>query len=540
MNTHCNKISSHGLKLFSTNAFGLASKLGVFRHALAQLEPDVAIITETKFTSEKVSVADTISPGYHAPFRRDRTGSGGGVAIWVKSTLPVMQLEALSHPDHEMIWVSVESESKTKLVVCGAYRSGSASPTDVSLIEHLDANLPRARTHGAHLILAGDFNVHSKEWLGSTKTTQAGEALEDLCATHGLLQHVSEPTRGDNPLDLVMSTFQDPVTTSLLAPLGRSDHAIVISEFPSLIPRREAPTKRTVLRYNNADWGRMRAHFRNLDWSTIFVDDPDASCNNVTHAISLAVQRFVPSKVLTIRSSDPRWWTPECSQARAAKDKMWRRWRKNPTCDILKSMYIDAVNTSIRVTNRAMNSHQSRLRESLQNGSLKDKQWWSTMKSASGVGRCSDIPLLVTSDGSECVTGSEKAEAFGQFFSKKCSLGSRDLQEHDLDEVQRPPISIKNVHFRPQAVQRVLSRLDPSKATGPDGISARVLKECAHELSFPSCPAFRSLFYQGSSASLMEDSKCGAYPQTLLSVDPQELSASVTIEHHVQGNGNNR
>ena len=40
-------------KLLLTNAFGLMSKLGEFQHVVTTHLPDIAIVTETKFTAEK-------------------------------------------------------------------------------------------------------------------------------------------------------------------------------------------------------------------------------------------------------------------------------------------------------------------------------------------------------------------------------------------------------------------------------------------------------------------------------------------------------
>ena len=34
-----------------------------------------------------------------------------------------------------------------------------------------------------------------------------------------------------------------------------------------------------------------------------------------------------------------------------------------------------------------------------------------------------------------------------------------------------------------QGVEKLLSGLDPNKATGPDGISPRILKELSHEIA---------------------------------------------------------
>ena len=85
-------------RLLCTNAFGLSSKLGDFQHALLQHNTDVAVVTETKFTTENVQVSDTIFPGYSLPFWLDRTAHRGGIAIWVRSTLPALIIDELPPP----------------------------------------------------------------------------------------------------------------------------------------------------------------------------------------------------------------------------------------------------------------------------------------------------------------------------------------------------------------------------------------------------------------------------------------------------------
>ena len=105
------------------------------------------------------------------------------------------------------------------------------------------------------IILAGDFIVlHNTSRLCSTITiTGAGIALGELCAAHNLQwfnQHVFQPigcskpldlvvsdfstpasTSVHHPLDLVISDFSTPASTSVHHPLGRYDHATAITGF---------------------------------------------------------------------------------------------------------------------------------------------------------------------------------------------------------------------------------------------------------------------------------------------------------------------
>ena len=257
--------------------------------------PDIAVVTETKFTPEKCSAADSTFPGNSSPIRRDRTAHGGGVAVWLKNGLAHQQLAQSSTGSHEVIWLSLRLHCCRKVVVCAAYRPGSSADDDISLLEHIDTMIPRLRHHGTQIIIAGDFNVHNRVWICSNRTTTTGEFAEDVCLDHGLQQHVVVPTRGSNTLDLVMSDFAHTPAMHYFSPLGKFDHCIVVAKF--CVPlRREPKTTRTVWRYKNADWHRLRHFFRTLDWSTQLSDDGSASCHLITERILEGMHRFIPSR----------------------------------------------------------------------------------------------------------------------------------------------------------------------------------------------------------------------------------------------------
>ena len=101
--------------------------------------------------------------------------------------------------------MSLSLQRGETIVIGGVYRPGSCPGHDTRLTEYLDDNLADIRSLGSNIILAGDFNVHNREWLCSTKTTIAGEAMEEFCASHHLTQPVTHPTRGDNTLHLIIS-----------------------------------------------------------------------------------------------------------------------------------------------------------------------------------------------------------------------------------------------------------------------------------------------------------------------------------------------
>ena len=198
------------------------------------------------------------------------------------------------------------------------------------------------------------------------------------------------------------------------------------------------------------------------------------------------MDRFIPSKKLVSRPNDPVWWTPECTTAISTKRQAWMRSRKQPTCANLQHAYTTSCQRTVHTLDRARASHLISVRNKLSQGSLRDKAWWMNVKRAGGEARTSEIPLIVGPDGCEYTTSKEKADCFGLHFSQKCSLHDRELTPESVPHLpSRSPFSIDRIYFRQANVLRQLKRLDASKASGPDGISCRVLKECATELAMP-------------------------------------------------------
>ena len=338
------------------------------------------------------------------------------------------------------------------------------------------------------------------------KTTKAGELAEDICHLHGLEQHVHIPTRGPNTLDLILSDFPGNVTVTGHPPLGASDHICLLAIIPAPALR-ERPTKRTVWRYQQADWDRLRHSYRTSDWESCFTENPDQSCEYVSSRILSGMKQFIPSRILVTRPTDPSWWTPECSDAVSAKQLAWKQMSRSPSPQHLVNAR-QATRACATRLQRAQALHTAQLRQRLASGNMTDKQWWSTIKRAGGVQRNSNFPTITGDDGKEHVLNHDKANCFAQYFASKCSLGQNDLTENNTPATrQRTQKSIGSVHFRPATVRRELRRLNSSKAIGPDNIPARVLKECADALCKPLSRLFSLCYAKGRQPALWKTAR---------------------------------
>jgi len=115
--------------------------------------------------------------------------------------------------------------------------------------------------------------------------------------------------------------------------------------------------------------------------------------------------------------------------------------------------------------------------EKLSNLSSNAKKFWSAVKKLSTSSQSLPTPSL---DGSVASSESEKVAMLNQFFSSclNRSVPPLDISDTDrlqVDSDQCPP----KLLCSKEEITELLQTLDTSKASGPDDISTRMLKETA-------------------------------------------------------------
>lgn len=251
------RASETKLAILQVNIRGLRSNTVELANSCSVKKPSIVIAVETFLDSTTPDGADCIQiPGYSLSCRRDCAGTtGGGTAVYCLEGISIYY--NLSRP---WLWAHVVhccSEDQD-----AADRSCLPPPQVPPVMSWMDE-------FGAQsVMLIGDFNVHHQEWLGSNVTDAARRCALQLANCIGLDQIISEPTRGDNILDLVLP--DTPATTKTLANIGSSDHN------PVLIPLKISVFKHRVWRYDKAQvWG-ITGYLTSINWSSVFKEkDPE-------------------------------------------------------------------------------------------------------------------------------------------------------------------------------------------------------------------------------------------------------------------------
>ena len=271
------------------NSRSIVNKIPELHLLIQDKCPDVICITETW-------LSDSFGDGFlglsgFSVFRADRNFSNdlhGGVAI--KTFLnPIKQEHGT---ENEVLFVDINING-IKLKIVTAYRSTSmSSHENQNFVNFLRNKLQ----FESRYILVGDLNYPGIDWQTSASFCAKERLFVDFLNENSLHQHVSEPTRGANILDLICSTEPDLVSQVCVGEqFSTSDHSYITCKLNFFKPKRE---ERSFPNFHRADWETIRLYLSSIDWDQIFLNcDVNTMYQNFVLKIRYAVDNFIPLSV---------------------------------------------------------------------------------------------------------------------------------------------------------------------------------------------------------------------------------------------------
>jgi hypothetical protein len=276
---------------------------------------------------------------------------------------------------------------------------------------------------------------------------------------------------------------------------GLSDHDIVYAEFDAN-PAFQRQVRRRVPQYSKADWPALRADAVALSDTVLQAFDDSSDTEQVWLTLKDGIATIIETHVLykTLGGKNNKPWVDYATLKLIRRcDRLYKQWKKSG-CPRLRSE-LKSLKRSVQCSlRRNYWAYTERLFSDTDEERLgSNKRFWTYIKT-----QCTEAasvsPLKV--DGKLVTGAKERAEAlnsqFQSAFSPKISCTAEEFSDR-TDLSPHPPAqspTISDINITVPGVTKLLKDLDPSKASGPDGISPRILKELADELS----PAMTLLF----------------------------------------------
>ena len=462
------------------------------RIRLESQRPAVVCLNETLLDK---SVGAVHLEGYALIGRRDRCDGrrGGGVMVFAREDHAAAVTLSFVSGEAERIWCILHS-GRGPLGLCSWYRP--PSPGELGTIESFQRELQSQMQFSTGSIIVGDFNVHSNRWLHFSNGESAeGRALADACADWGMRQLVRSPARGPYLLDLALTDVEG--ASSAVLP-GISDHQIVCTTVDLAVPVEER-FERTVWNYRDADWQGLQDSLRQAAAASglgLQRTCPDEAAAQLTASLLEIAGRHIGTRSLVARSSSHPWLSKRALAAVSAK----REASGTPAAEA-----VAARCSAVLLEERQ--AHTVRTRSQLARAGRGSKRWWSLVAQLSHrAQRASAIPALRTPEGTWLFDAREKAEHLAAAFAEKSTLPEpAQIDEYPIstlgDCAQMPLPAVPDT----DAAVRVLRALALKSATGPDGISTRLLRECAEELALPVCHILEQIIHAGKWPSLWRE-----------------------------------
>ena len=230
----------------------------------------------------------------------------------------------------------------------------------------------------------------------------------------------------------------------------------------------------------------MNDDLSNVNWRNLFRNnDVCNSWNILKSKLDIFLRKHVPMSNIKFKKQPP-WFDKEIIDMCKIKDKLRRKHRKSNNS-------IDKENFC-KIRSEIKQKIQSKKRDFIasdpfESESSVNKKFWSYIKSNT---KCSRIPESVHYKGRYRSNTSDQCTIFNSYFCDQFSEPST----YDIS-VNYSNDENSNYRITPVQVHKLLKKVIPDKAAGPDGIKGHILKNCASSLALPLSILFNKSYHTG-------------------------------------------
>ena len=170
----------------------------------------------------------SVFPSNYTVYMKDRNSAGGGVFIAIKDTFASYPLYD-ADTNCEIVWASLQLNGCKKLILASYYRPPKSSIDEVEqFCTSANKVLASHSPNYPQVLIGGDFNLPGINWESISVNSQIDVAISltllDCLHLNNLTQLVEKPTRGNNILDLLLTSNPNIATNEFHAPSPSHDH----------------------------------------------------------------------------------------------------------------------------------------------------------------------------------------------------------------------------------------------------------------------------------------------------------------------------
>lgn len=471
-------------KVLSFNSRSVLNKLTEIETLAIEEEPDLILITET-WTNENISNAEVTLPGYRVLSRKDRSdtkaGRGGGLIAYCKEELNCSEIEV---PGMKQVIGLRTSHAEIYLV----YRSPNAQEEEN---EEINKFLEERQEK---CVIMGDFNYPLINWSDFSSKCQREQSFVTSLSYAGMTQLVNAPThKQGNVLDLVLTNDTELVGKVEVDETNAvSDHHLIKLTLQGA--SQQAKVDVPIPDVANANYQAMRDDLQTIEWHFEIMSRPvQVAWEFLKCKIKDSAAQNTNVKKKRVKKW-PFWMNLNVMRIIRKKKRLYDYYKRTGALDAYEKH-----RAQCKLVKKEVAQAQKSFEESLSKSGFNPRQFYSYMRSKSKTKEA--IPRLVKNDGSVVESDEEKCKVLNGFFASVFSKDDPSLKisspiSSDGSPDKTVP-SLAHVSFDPNLVAKMINKLRPHSAPGPDGIHPRVLKETVDIISYPLALLFNKSMQEG-------------------------------------------
>ena len=448
---------------------------------------DIILVTETHLDNS-IDSSEINIDGYHL-FRRDRNRHGGGVAVYVRGELAPIEISELQRPETESIYIKI-LKCSIPCILGVFYRppNQSAVNRDITL-DALRSQLDfLCITSKLPFFIFGDFNDRCEQWISEHLNSELGRSLVNLVDEYNLSQVIKEPTRGLNLLDLLITNSSDCISkVAVIEALDNLDHSMITGVLKAYHSKQLA-YKRRVRHFTDERLQTLNCRLGDIEWINLLTSNmtADVCAETFAYILTEELDKIIPIEIITIRPRDKPGMTSYVRKLFNKSHRLCRRAKSTKThADNAK--FVIARRKAKKAWFGAQQTHHAKMYAKATGPGGHSKVFWKILKQNFGNTKSQTIPTLI--DGPNVyTTDCSKATVLNAYFVEQSTLDLSNqprLPDVATESDLLTDCRIDGINVSIPAVYSILTSLEVTKATGPDGFGNTLLKNCAASLCVP-------------------------------------------------------
>ena len=425
--------------------------------------------------------------------RKDRSRRGGGVCIFLRSSINYQIRSDLVPNDLEGVCLEIIKPNSRPFIVASVYRPPDCSSEFFTSFESM---IKAADNENKELHILGDLNCDMLKHMPDKPT----KTLKSIFEMYQLSQIIEEPTRITNTsstlIDHHVTNSIEKIALSGVIHMGISDHSLIYA-IRKINPVTKTRSNATTIEFRNMKRFNQQQFIVDLlgqPWELIVLEkDTDSMWSCWKEMFLEILNKHTPVQNKRSRSFNIPWLTREIKELIHNRDKLKRKaiiTKQDIDWQEYKS-YRNKVNIALRQTK--VNYYRNKI--ALQKDNPKDA--WRTINNLLGKTRNNTVVNeLKLNDASYKYSPEEIAEAFNNYFTNIGPNLAHVMADSSVSfESFIKPSQSEISQFRTVSnakVQTLLCGLSKSKAIGIDKISGKILKVAATAIS----PSLTYIFNQ--------------------------------------------